>query len=68
MMMEESQMLHPFSKMAVRIFKRTVGCSDSLLIPKNVMDQVQFEATSEQMNEKVGQAWKVVLCETNKVQ
>lgn len=55
-MMEECQMLHPFSKMAIRIFKRTVGCSDSLLIPKNVMDQVQFEATSERMNEKVGQA------------
>lgn len=54
--MEESHMLHPFSKTAVRIFKRTLGCSDSLLIPKNVMDQVQFEATSEQMNEKIGQA------------
>lgn len=55
-MMEECQMLHPFSKMAIRIFKRTVGCSDSLLIPKNVVDQVQFEATSEQMNKKIGQA------------
>lgn len=32
------------------------------------MDQVQFEATSEQMNEKIGQAWKVVRCEPNKVQ